>query len=417
MSEPTDPPSPENGLSDMPRERAVEYLLQQQGQIDALTAKTSAQRIRIRKLEDDREKLRQRLAATRSSRLRSRRARAPTVDAPAEVASQEQATEPRLPIRVGAIVDPFTEQTFGPEWAMMNLRRASWLEDLERHQPELLFVESAFMGSGREWAGELARFGTSSEILQDVVKWCNLHDVPTVFWNKEDPINFELFVKTAQLFDFIFSVDLDSVERYKRHVGSTPVELLPFAAQPLIHFPPLRVEERTREVMFAGGYYAAKHPARRSQMEIILDPARQFDFDIFDRFLNADYRFRWPAKYQAHVRGNLSYQETVEAYRQYKVSLNVNTVTTSSTMCSRRIFELLACGAYIVSGPSGAIGAYVPSGLVHVASSTEEAHRLIERGLSDRLAIEAAAASGPEWIASGQTYSDRVDRILEVVKI
>ncbi len=406
-------------LEDLSPARAAEYLVQLQRQVDALKARTVAQRARIENLERDRETLRAKLELAR--RPRTRFGKAKTASEPETLAvdpsdvEPAQSPEPRLPVRVAAIVDGFTQQAFAPEWAMLNLRRTNWQADLEIYQPELLFVESAFTGAGGDWAGELARFGSSSETLQEVVAWCTANHVPTVFWNKEDPISFEMFVESARLFDFVFTVDLDSVDRYRRHIPGTSVDVLPFAAQPHLHYPPNRVEDRTLDVAFAGAYYAAKFPERRAQMEIIIEPARSFNLDIFDRFANVDDRFQWPTKYQPHIRGSLSYQETVDAYRQYKVSLNVNTVTTSSTMCSRRIFELLACGAYIVSGRSSAIGAYVPTGLVQVASSPLEAYDLIERGLSDQSQLEAAAKLGPKWIMNGQTYADRVDRILEIV--
>lgn len=318
-------------------------------------------------------------------------------------------------MRVGAIVDEFTEATFGPEWSMLNLSRDNWQSEMEAHEPEILFVESAFSGKGATWAGELARFGSSSKHLQELVGWCNNKSIPTVFWNKEDPSNFEIFIETARLFDFIFTVDLDSLERYDRHIPRTPVGLLPFAAQPRLHYPPASVSERTEGVAFAGGYYAAKLPDRRAQMELIIAPALAFELDIFDRFGDTDSRFAWPDKYQPHIRGRLTYLETVEMYRRYKVALNVNSVTASTTMCSRRIFELLACGAYVVSGPSAALGAYVPQGLVHVAPTTAEALHLIGQGLSDHSVLEVAAERGPAWIADGQTYSDRVDFVLRTV--
>ncbi len=410
-------PTESDPLGDMSTQRAAEYLNQLQSHIDALTAKNGAQRQRILKLEQDRETLRTRLEAARRGR-RSKPGRTERTSGAVEAADNKPSlggSSPRLPIRVAAIVDEFTADTLRPEWAMLNLDRHLWQSEIEEHAPELLFVESAFSGANASWAGHLARFGTISESLRDVVEWCNQRSIPTVFWNKEDPSNFEIFIETARMFDFIFTVDLDSLDRYERHVPGLPVTLLPFAAQPTLHYPPASIDDRIHEVAFAGGYYAAKLPDRRAQMELIIAPALAFELDIFDRFENTDQRFAWPDKYQSHIRGRLSYLETVEMYRRYKVGLNVNSVTNSTTMCSRRIFELLACGAYVVSGPSAALGTYVPEGLVHVASTAEEARHLIGAGIADRSLLEGAADRGPRWIADGQTYSNRVDEVLRVV--
>src|SRR5690606_13171505 len=119
-------------------------------------------------------------------------------------------------------------------------------------------------------------------------------------------------------------------------LGHTRIGVLPFFAQPDIHFPGPD-ESRMGTVAFTGSYFAAKHSERRQQMEFVLDPARDFGLHIFDRHAGTDDdRFRWPDRYQPHIRGGLTYLQAVEAYRKYRVFLNVNTVTDSPTMCARR---------------------------------------------------------------------------------
>jgi len=407
-------------LSSMAPKRAAEYLIQLQLHIDALTNSGRSMRQRIEKLEADRDLLRSRLEEARRQRPLKLRSspKTPRPANPDSASVSEPSLEPlanhALSVRVAGIVDEFSLRTLKPEWLMLNLNRSMWKEELEAHQPDLFFVESAFSGADASWAGEIARFGEWSNDLAEVVAWCRSKDIPTVFWNKEDPINFEMFISSACQFDYVFTVDAESANRYAPHFQGK-VGLLPFAAQPQIHYPPSSFEDRQNGVAFAGAYYASKHEERKRQMEVILDTARGLGLDIFDRTPNNDSRFQWPAKYQSHIRGSLSYAKTLDVYRSYKVSLNVNTVTNSPTMCSRRIFELLSTGSYIVSGPSAALGSYVPEGLVQIASSAEEAHHLIEQGLNDPSVLEKAAERGPAWISQGQTYADRVAHVLDTV--
>jgi spore maturation protein CgeB len=237
-----------------------------------------------------------------------------------------------------------------------------------------------------------------------------------VFWNKEDPINYGMFIGTASLFDHVFTVDSDSVERYRRDLGHPRVHVLPFAAQPAIHYPPTSDEERTGTVAFAGSYYARKHAERRIQMEYVIDPAREFGLDIYDRMAGTeDARFTWPEKYRSHVAGSVAYPDMGDLYRRYRVFLNVNTVTDSPTMCARRIFELAATGTPVVSGPALAIDRMVPPGIVTVsenaAMTTESIEQLLDRG---DMRAEASEV-GPAWIADGNTYSDRADAIIAMI--
>ena len=96
--------------------------------------------------------------------------------------------------------------------------------------------------------------------LRELVAWCKEQGIPTVFWNKEDPPNYERFIETAKLFDRVFTVDVDCVPRYVKDLGHDRVEVLPFAAAPRIHNPIAAPDGRTFDIAFAGTYFAEKHP-------------------------------------------------------------------------------------------------------------------------------------------------------------
>ncbi|BDZ42873.1 hypothetical protein GCM10025865_21720 [Paraoerskovia sediminicola] len=60
----------------------------------------------------------------------------------------------------------------------------------------------------------------ASTELRGITRWCRENDVPTVFWNKEDPVHFDLFVATAALFDVVFTTDVDSIPGTGRSSGT-----------------------------------------------------------------------------------------------------------------------------------------------------------------------------------------------------
>jgi hypothetical protein len=122
---------------------------------------------------------------------------------------------------------------------------ASRLKELAASAPELLFIESAWRGKDELWGNKVGH--TSSE-LQGIVEWCRRRKIPTVFWNKEDPVHFETFLNTARLFDYVFTTDIDCIHRYKAALGHERVFLLPFACQPKIHNP---IEKYERKDAFA----------------------------------------------------------------------------------------------------------------------------------------------------------------------
>jgi hypothetical protein len=193
------------------------------------------------------------------------------------------------------------------------------------------------------------------------------------------------------------------VDSYRRRLDVRNVEVLQFGAQPAIHFPPAS-GDRPGRVAFAGSYYAAKHPERQQQMEMLLKPAMEAGLQIFDRMDRPeDRRFAWPDEYLGHIVGSLTYAQTLEAYRRYLTFINVNTVVDSPTMCARRVYELLASGTRVVSGPARALQG-VP---VEIADTEDDVKRI----LNDDDAFDASA--GFDWVNDGNLMSHRVDSILD----
>lgn len=420
-------------MGDQPNSgRLWEYIESLQKQVDRLVDLDEKRLVRIQRLERDRESLRRRLSRKEERRSYFGRDKDPTpVDPPGDIqqvkptlevpgvgtiaAAEVELEAPSRRLRVGTVLDPFSAAGLDPEFESVPLGALSWRDGVERAPDfDLLFVESVYSGHDNSWASRIARFGEPSPHLVQMVEWFRDRGVPTVFWNKEDPINFDWFTASAGLFDYVFTVDGDTIPAYRSRLGHDRVHLLQFFAQPSIHYPG-PWENRTGDVAFAGSYYASKHPGRRAQMETVVEPALKFGLHIFDRHASTDARFVWPEKYRSRIVGSLNYLQTVEAYRRYKIFLNVNTVTDSPTMCSRRVFELAASGAPVVTTRCQAIDAMLPSGAVAIVDSASQTTRTLSELLTDEDRLRSMAAAARAWVLDGHTASARVDELLGVV--
>jgi FkbM family methyltransferase len=133
-------------------------------------------------------------------------------------------------LKVACIMDDFTFNAFQPECSLMQITPSNWKAELKVFQPELLFIESAWRGKDELWENKI---GYKSEEMQGIVDWCRKYEVPTVFWNKEDPIHFQTFLNTAKLFDYVFTTDLDCIHRYKAALGMSVFTYCPLPANPL----------------------------------------------------------------------------------------------------------------------------------------------------------------------------------------
>ena len=320
----------------------------------------------------------------------------------------------RADLRVASITDEFTKMAFDPELALNPVGPEDWRERVAIDPPTMLLVESAWRGNGERWRARLSSLKRVDADLIALVDWCRARDIPTVFWNKEDPANFEFFKQTASLFDHILTTDADCIPRYRALTGHNRIEVLPFAAQPMIHNPVKVGNGRERRVAFAGTYYVRKHPDRKVQMEAVLDPARDFGLEIFSRVPD-NPNFAYPDKYLPHIVGSLPYDKLLVAHKVYKIFLNVNSVFRSRTMCARRIFELLASGTGVVSGVSPAIASLLGPGLVCESDDPQHTRERLAAILGDDDARERLAVRGLRTVLRNHTYAHRVAAICRTV--
>ena len=159
----------------------------------------------------------------------------PTVDIPALKTPPTRSEG--APV-VAAILDTFTEYCLRYEADLVLLTPKQWKRQLERAQPTFLLVESAWSGNNGEWRYLLTNYKSRDvNPLRDLVKHCREHGLTTVFWNKEDPPNFDVFIDAAKEFDFVFTTDADCIPKYKEICGHDRVYLMAFACQPRLHNP------------------------------------------------------------------------------------------------------------------------------------------------------------------------------------
>lgn len=320
-------------------------------------------------------------------------------------------------IRMMSIFDEFSRECFAPHANLIEPRPDSAIPLLKRDKPELLFVESTWRGNKSTWQYRVAQYahppGTE---LFNLVDECKKIGVPTIFWNKEDPVHFDNFINAAEKFDYIFTTAEEAIPRYQARCKAK-VHALPFAAEVNLHNP-IGSEQRNKRVCFAGSYYANRFKERRDDQLMLLDAASTFNLDIFDRNAGAVSRdFSFPERFDSFIRGKLPYTGMIKAYRQYRVFLNVNSVIDSTTMFSRRVFELLACGTPIVSTVSTGIDQMFGKELVWTVRDREEAEEAIRHLMQDDKEWRRRSLKGIRKVFAEHTFAHRFDRVLRTTGI
>jgi nicotinamidase-related amidase len=308
---------------------------------------------------------------------------------------------------VATVLDEFSAEVYHPEFRHIALTPFNWQKAI-REKPDFVFIESAWRGHRGIWRGHMARKEGPSPQLRTMLRAFREAHIPVVFWNKEDPPNYDYFIETAKEADVVFTTAEELIPTYKTVLGHEKVWLLPFAIQPLIHHPNTS-GDFIGEVSFAGTYYAHKHPERKRQIDIVIGGATSFDLDIYPRKASGA-QYHWPKEYRKILGPSLPYRQILEVQKRYKVALSVNSVTESPSMCSRRIFELAASGVPIVSGRSQAISRYFGDS-VFQSGSKKSTSELIAEVLGGSSTAEHGVESALSCVLTSYTAEKSLNQI------
>lgn len=325
-------------------------------------------------------------------------------------------------IKLALVADTLTHACLASECRVRNLTPLNYKLVLKLWKPDLLFVESAWNGHRNAWKFKIAAYPDHPErnnwMLARMVAYARGLGIPSVFWNKEDGVHFDRFIDSAKLFDHIFTVDENCIPRYRAVVGpGVRVNTLMFPVQPSTHhFTGFNFKHHRAN--FVGSYGHHVHDRRRHWQDLMFGAVNDtgLGLTVVDR--NSDRKspnYRFPSAPGLAVLPALPHDRTAQIYKDYLVSLNVNTIEDSATMYSRRLVEILACGGIAVTNPSPAVDRYFKD-FCHVVHDANEATELFARLKHGPSADDLARAeAGARYVLAEHTWAHRLDEIARVV--
>lgn len=297
-------------------------------------------------------------------------------------------------VTVALVSDEFTRSSLEPECRTVFPHPDTWRRQFDELSIDALIVESAWEGNEGTWRGKIGYYDEESFAdLRAMVDYCGDKGIPTFFWNKEDPIHFSRYRQTAAIFDHVFTTDADMIPNYFEHRGKHNISIgsLPFWAQPRTHNPLPGTRAAIHTAAYGGTYYGARYPERSRVLATLLRSVMPHGITIYDRQANLpETPYHFPEELAEYVQGGLSYPEMVQAYKAHPIHLNVNSVTKSPTMFSRRVVELAATGTPVISGPGKGVDT-IFGGLVPTPESESDAGLIAELWMDDETERNADA--------------------------
>lgn len=298
----------------------------------------------------------------------------------------------------------------------------NWLWVLKVLRPDFILVESAWRGHKDKWRYKIANYPDYPERnnieLREILEIAYKYNIPAVFWNKEDGAHFNRFIDSASLFKYVLTVDENYVKRYQSILGSNvKIGVLPFAVQPKFHYPTI-LPPRYYKSLFVGSYSQHIHNARQRWQDMAFNAAAPYGLTVVDR--NSDRKsdvYRYPDLPNTTVEPAMSYDQTGQLFRQYSHCLNVNTVTDSPSMFSRRLIEIMACGRLAVTNPSLSVSTRF-EGMCEVIESKEEADELfaqLSKGYTKQQEEMMRYASN--HVLENYNYDKWLQRIVDFIEL
>lgn len=320
-------------------------------------------------------------------------------------------------LKIGLVADELTEAGLAAECKVVSLTPRNYQAVLRDWKPDMVFVESAWRGFKDSWKYVLASYPDHPErdnrLLRRLIGYAGDMGVPAVFWNKEDSVHYERFLDTARLFEFIFTVDANCVEKYRADVKHyRHVAPLMFPVQPRFHCLESANMKMNGFSCFVGSYSQHIHERRRRWQNMLFETLAPYGLDVYDRnYKRKANHYRYPSISGLKIRKGVAYQATADVYRSYKVSLNVNTIEDSPTMYSRRLLEIIAVGSVAISTPSLAVSNLF-SEFCYVAGSQDELSGCIDniRGIGYVRAKQRAEA-GAILVSRQHTWENRLAQL------
>lgn len=278
---------------------------------------------------------------------------------------------------------------------------------------DIFIVVTAWRGLNEEWRGLANPKGREKRNkLYAIIDTYRKHGTRIVFYSKEDPANYEVFIDIARHCDYVLTTEKSKVNDYRRDCGHDRVSVMRFGVNPIYHNPiGMRNAFKRNEVLFAGSWYK-KYPERQIDTQMIFDGIIESGagLKIIDRnfyYVKSNY-YAFPLKYVNFISPTIPHEDLQKVHKLFNWAINLNSIKFSETMFANRVYELQALGNLVISNYSSAVNNLFPNVfLVH--NKEEVAHILNSMSEED---IYRHQTLGIRKVMSGETTFHRIEDML-----
>ncbi|WP_130860477.1 glycosyltransferase [Gracilibacillus phocaeensis] len=260
----------------------------------------------------------------------------------------------KLDINIGIVADEFLYNSFDGVANFHYITRENYKEYADKM--DIFLLVTTWKGLDMGWKGlGNPKIRKHRRDMFNILSYYQSKGIKTIFYSKEDPVNYDIFLELAQKCDYVFTTAEEMVPNYKRDCNSDKVDVLNFGINPLYHNPiGMRKFDKKKEILFSGSWYV-KYPHRIDDTQRIFDGVidNHDKLKIIDRNYELKLeRHFFPKKYVQYTSPAVDHGTLQKLHKLYDWAINLNSVKYSNTMFANRIYELQALGNILLSNYS-----------------------------------------------------------------
>jgi spore maturation protein CgeB len=288
-------------------------------------------------------------------------------------------------------------------------RRLKWL-----HQIDLQHINTKLISLALKTKPDIVIITGGHRIVSKALKTLKANGICLVLWTIDAPLNFQPIIDVAPFYYHIFCQGTEAIELLDR-AGIKGTHWLSVACDPNEHRPvelsAEEIEHYGNDIVFVGSYY----PNRAELFENLSG----FDFGIWGpgwKKLEPESNLR------EHIRGTHTRpSDWLKIYSASKIVLATHYQDPKNRFpvyqASPRIFEALACGAFVISDNQRDVFSLFKDGEHLVRFNTpDDLIEKIQYYLDHPLEREKIARQGREEVLNNHTYVHRIEKLLSFVE-
>ena len=260
---------------------------------------------------------------------------------------------------------------------------------------------------------EIAIIAGGHRINKSSIQTLNERKIRTVLWTIDPPKNFHPLLQAAAAYKNIFCQGTEAIHLLRKN-NIQNAHWLPMACDPIFHHPveltPREKEKYGSNIVFVGSYY----PNRYTLFKKLIG----FDFGVWGPGWN---KLEKTSDLRCHIKGeHTRLSEWIKFYSASKIVLASHYQDPENKyqvfQASPRIFEAMACGAFVISDFQKDVFSLFKDGEHLVGFRTlDELIEKIKYYLSHTAERKKIAEQGRQEVLRHHQYAHRIDKLLSIV--